>query len=494
MARIDSKQWWLEKTQIELKDEEGIQRTLKCLNSAYYRYKKRGKLPLSEVFINIKANIIQNYQTNSRYLIRGVKIGNKSYPTLKAFYDDIVIFIGEHQDILTKSPLVKRLNKLVDDGIIFYENFTFLIDEDVFETVLDQIITYRSKLPGEIYKLTINYPRFENKAYIGATQMTLEQRLTLHIADAERDDEKPNNKLVGAIRYLLAKGVEVKSLVSMDTLEKNIPYLDLSDAECDWVGKFKNDYPNITLLNTAKPGSVGGRGGTRIVTCTDGIQRYLAEASRFEGQALDLKDKVLYSYEKRLKGYFYQSLNKISKPSVQQKNKAFLRAVKQSFVLFETGSKAYRTDAFRYLYHGYRMTVRQIADARGDNEQMIRSRLIRLNKTLDLTNVEVSELLDEPRNNQPGASSLELLYLLRNNDTWKVLSLAENMTAYQRQHTPYGRHKDYSTLGFLKYVGIEKNKSTFASMLQKSKQKNVPLKDVWIEFDRLYTTYTQQSH
>lgn len=271
----------------------------------------------------------------------------------------------------TKDLLV-LVGKDLDENCLSYGSFRNLMNylkhsSDINIVNQDRIINLyklqqasfqkQKVLPGNIYKLDIIAGAYSNFYYIGATQLTLTERLKKHADDAVRYPESQRPILV-AIRSALEHG-SIKAVTCMNLLEGEVLPSQFRERETAFITKYDGE----KCLNFHKEGfSHGGRGSTVTVNY-NGTEYGLAEAYRKAGSDYGLLDAELDLFIQRAKHFYYQ------KSTIEE-------AV--SLAYEGVNGRKRRDDLSTYNVGGTFMTILEILaspDFAFKNEQAIISRL-----------------------------------------------------------------------------------------------------------------------
>ena len=136
------------------------------------------------------------------------------------------------------------------------------------------------------------------------------------------------------------------------------------------------------LLNVARPGSIGGRSGTRRVMYKK-KKYYLYDGVRAVARDLKVDDKDTAKFIARFLFHFREQ-------SVCDQHA--LDAVAERFArIGSSGGQLYRSDAIHYLLNDRKVCVREVADITGRKPDQIRS-LLRNRHLLGVENTDLAQI------------------------------------------------------------------------------------------------------
>ena len=254
------------------------------------------------------------------------------------------------------------------------------------EALIHATTNFVKTAPCTIYQIDFIQGPHAGKKYVGMTQCAVSERIRWHVMNATRPgspEKNPRNRLYKALRDSFNFSSKSERWLSIRILNTDVKLAEAKAAESDHCEIVAAEIGQENLLNVARPGSVGGRSGTRRVMYKK-KKYYLHDGVRAVARDLKVDDKDTAKFIARYLYHFREQ------PLCDQHA---LDAVAERFArIGSSGGQLYREDAIHYLLNGKRFCIREAANITGRKPDQIRSAL-RCRGLLGVENADLTQVL-----------------------------------------------------------------------------------------------------
>ena len=382
----------LKNLMVELKDH-GYEVTESALESCFDRIRRKYRLPVwykmapeqkEETLLEVRNKLITNIESDrhrrKKWVMDGTVYTSRDLYRLTGQY---LVSQDSEMQLPTEQNFGRCLKRLKKSGSDVINRDGVIANH---AALLDATTNFAKTALCTIYQIGFIQGPHAGKKYVGTTQCTVSERVDWHFTNAKRPgspEKNPKNRLYKALRDSLNFSNESERWLSISILKTDVKLDEAKAAESDHCEIVAAEIGQENLLNVARPGSVGGRSGTRRVMYKK-KKYYLHDGVRAVARDLKVDDKDTAKFIARYLYHFREQ------PLCDQHA---LDAVAERFArIGSSGGQLYREDAIHYLLNGKRFCIREAANITGRKPDQIRSAL-RCRGLLGVENADLTQVL-----------------------------------------------------------------------------------------------------